>query len=35
LSLGRMIPVGDFAGLAEPAMSEDWDSPEDAAYDKL
>ena len=35
LSLGRMMPVSDFAGLSEPIISEDWDSIEDAAYDNL
>ena len=35
LSLGRMMPVSDFAGLSEPTISEDWNSPEDAAYDQL
>ena len=35
LSLGRMMPISDFAGLSEPIISEDWNSIEDAAYDNL
>ena len=35
LNLGRLIPVGEYPALSEAALAEDWDSPEDAAYDRL
>ena len=35
LNLGRLIPIGGYYALSDAAFAEDWDSQEDAAYDRL